>query len=55
MSASDCVTFAWPADGRATLAKTIRVARDLIVEKISSKHVSHFRFVEHPVNDLGSL
>jgi hypothetical protein len=52
---ADSITFAWPADGRTTLAKIIRVEGGRIVGKEPSPNVRTFRYVERPVHDLRSL
>jgi hypothetical protein len=51
----ETITFAWPADGRTTLAKIIRVEAGRIVGKELSPNVKTFRYVECPVHDLRGL
>jgi hypothetical protein len=55
MSASDHVTFAWPASGNRALAKVIHVAGERIVAKDPSPHMARLRFVEAPFTDIGDL
>jgi hypothetical protein len=51
----ETITFAWPADGRTTLAKIIHLKGGRIVGKEKSPQVKTFKYAEPPVHDLGSL
>jgi hypothetical protein len=51
----ETITFAWPADGKTTLAKIIHVQGGRIIGKDPSPNVKTFRYVEAPVHDLRSL
>ena len=52
---TDTITFAWPSDGRTTLAKVIHIRGGRIVGKDPSPNVPTFDYTEAAVRDLRSL
>ena len=52
---ADTITFAWPTDGKTTLAKIIHIRGGRIVGKDPSPNVPTFDYTEAAVHDLRSL